>query len=60
MKRFGIRSFASMPSVYGETQLKFDHAGDAIAIEASPDSFYRAITDHVRVPFSVSWCAVRF
>ena len=45
MERYGIQLYASMPSVYGETQLKFDHAGGAISIEASVDSFHRQITD---------------
>ena len=45
MERYGIQLYASMPSVYGETQLKFDHAGGAISIEASVDSFHRTITD---------------
>jgi hypothetical protein len=47
MERFGIELYASMPSVYGETQLMFDKWGDGIAIEASADSFFRTITDQV-------------
>lgn len=45
MERYGIQLYASMPSVYGETQLKFDHAGGAISIEGSDDAFHRKITD---------------
>ena len=45
MERYGIQLYASMPSVYGETQLKFDHAGGAINIEGSEDAFHRKITD---------------
>ena len=45
MERYGIQLYASMPSVYGETQLKFDHAGDAIHTECSLDGFHRKITD---------------
>ena len=47
MGRYGIKLYTSMPSVYGDTQLKFDKVGNAIAIESSLDNFFRTITDQV-------------
>ena len=47
MERYNIRLYASMPSVYGNTRLKFDHAGDGIVIEKSKDDLHRTITDEV-------------
>ena len=47
MQRYGIQLYASMPSVYGETQLKFDKFGDSMHIEASLDGYQRKITDEV-------------
>lgn len=60
MERYNIKLFASMPSVYGDTQLLFDHPGGAIVIEKSEGDWHRKITDEVNIKIRLGRAVIVF
>ena len=44
LAKYGIDRFVYIPSVYGESNFKFDEVGDGISFETSTSDFYHSIT----------------
>ena len=45
LAKYGIERFIYVPSVYGQSNFKFDMAGDGIFVEPSVSDFFHKITD---------------
>jgi Mg-chelatase subunit ChlD len=47
LRKFGIDKFVYLPSVYGQSNFKFDKAGDGVCIESSKSDFFHKICSEI-------------